>query len=82
MKDSERNYLQSRISSEIGAKVKVEFDSEGELELFIQKRVVSRHPIGDQISLSDAKLLDKKYKVGDVVWVPFERNMMVDSIIS
>ena len=81
MKSSLKNLIQSKISSELGLNVKLEYTKDGDLKVFKTKRVVPRNPLGtDQISLADARMIGD-YKVGDYVEEEIH-NGMVDHIVA
>ncbi len=81
MKSSLKNLIQSKISSELGLNVKLEYTKDGDLKVFRTKRVVPRNPLGtDQISLSDARMIGD-YKVGGYVEEEIH-NGMVDHIVA
>lgn len=81
MKSSLRNLIQSKISSELGLNVKLEFKEDGSLRVVRTKRVVPKNPLGaDQISLFDARVLGD-YKVGDYVEEEIHSEM-VDHIVA
>ena len=81
MKSSLRNLIQSKISSELGLNVKLEFKEDGSLRVVRTKRVVPKNPLGaDQIGLFDARVLGD-YKVGDYVEEEIHSEM-VDHIVA
>ena len=83
LKESVKNYVQSKVFEELGFDVSVSLSDEtGDIVIKRLAKVCKTATGPNQITLSDAREIYPNAKIADTIEIPMESNMMVDSIVN